>query len=177
MSEALPPQETTTLVPWRDHIAAMVERGAGPKAIYDALRLQDPSFPGSLSAVKRLCLRLGRARGVRPEDVVIPVTTGPGEIAQVYGMPAELLLVAAGYSLEVLLPLAPSTRDALALFESLDAAQQQIALGMLRVLAEAPSAYRSEGRGTPPKVASAKRPGPRAAMAWPRSPWRAWPIR
>jgi hypothetical protein len=73
-----PPQETTTLVPWRDTIACMAERGAGPKAIFDALRLQDAAFPGSLSAVKRLCLRLAQVRGVRPEDVVIPVSTGPG---------------------------------------------------------------------------------------------------
>lgn len=78
-----PPQETTTLGPWRETIVGMVERGAGPKAIFDALVLQDPDFPGSLSAVKRLCLRLAQARGVRAEDVVIPVTTGPGEVAQV----------------------------------------------------------------------------------------------
>lgn len=80
---AAPPQETTSLVPWRDPISAMAARGAGPKAIYDALRLEHEDFPGSLSAVKRLCLRLARDRGVQAEDVVIPVATGPGEVGQV----------------------------------------------------------------------------------------------
>jgi len=60
-----------------------VERGAGPTAIFDRLRVEHSDFPGSLSAVKRLVLRLKRERGVRPEDVTIPVETEPGEVAYV----------------------------------------------------------------------------------------------
>ena len=33
--------------------------------------------------MKRLCLRLQRARCIRPEEVAIPVETAPGEVAQV----------------------------------------------------------------------------------------------
>lgn len=76
-------QQTSSLERWKARIAAMAGKGAGPQAIYDCLRTQQPDFMGSLSAVKRLCLRLVKERGVRPEDVAIPVDTAAGEVAQV----------------------------------------------------------------------------------------------
>jgi len=58
--------------------------GAGAQAIYDYLRVKyEGEFEGSLSAVKRLCRRLKRDRGVDPKEVSIPVETPPGEAAQV----------------------------------------------------------------------------------------------
>lgn len=75
-------QQLSSIEPLKDRIDAMAKKGAGPQAIYDALRLE-PDFKGSLSAVKRLCLRLKRERGVQPQDVAIPVETAPGEVAQV----------------------------------------------------------------------------------------------
>lgn len=78
-----PPQQTSSIEEWRPQIAALRERGAGPRAIFDRLRLEHDEFPGSLSAVKRLCLRIDRARGVRAEDVALRVETKPGEVAQV----------------------------------------------------------------------------------------------
>lgn len=55
-----------------------------PKAIFDRLR-QDHSeeFTGSYWAVKRLCRRLYRERGVIPESIPLRVETEPGEVAQV----------------------------------------------------------------------------------------------
>jgi transposase len=93
-------------------IAAMHGRRAGAKAIFDRLRLQHPDFPGSLSAVKRLCARLSRERGIAPEEVAIPVETEAGHIAQVdfsfvgklydpeHGVPRKcwLFLMTLGYS-------------------------------------------------------------------------------
>ncbi len=38
---------------------------------------------GSESAIKRFCRQLARTDGPRPEDVAFPVTTPPGEVAQV----------------------------------------------------------------------------------------------
>lgn len=76
-------QETSTVEPWRSHIEPMVKRGAKPRAIRDCLRLSHPEFTCSESAVKRFVARLQRETGVAPEDVVIPVETGPGEVAQV----------------------------------------------------------------------------------------------
>lgn len=76
-------QETSTVEPWRSHIEPMVRRGAKPRAIRDCLRLSHPEFTCSESAVKRFVARLQRETGVAPEDVVIPVETGPGEVAQV----------------------------------------------------------------------------------------------
>jgi transposase len=78
-----PPQHVSSLTRWADAITLQVTAGATPTAIYDWLRLTHADFTGSLSAVKRLCLRVRRARGVQPDDVVIPVETAPGESAQV----------------------------------------------------------------------------------------------
>lgn len=77
------PQQLSTVDAWLTSIRTMWQRGSHPQAIYDRLRLDDPDFTGSLSAVKRVCLRLKRERGVTAEDVVIPVDTDPGDVAQV----------------------------------------------------------------------------------------------
>ena len=76
-------QEISSVEPWRAQIATMVERGAAPRAIRDCLRLSDPDFACSESAVKRFVARLRRERGITAADVAIPVETGPGEVAQV----------------------------------------------------------------------------------------------
>lgn len=80
---AAPLQETSTVEAWGLRIAAMADKGAKPTAIYDALRLEDKAFQGSYDAVKRYCRRLGRQRPPQAGDVAIPVTTLPGEVAQV----------------------------------------------------------------------------------------------
>jgi transposase len=78
------PQQTSSVKQWRAQIAKLHEKGAGPTAIHDWLRLQHGAgYTGSLSAVKRLCLRLERAHGPQATDVAIPVETAPGEVAQV----------------------------------------------------------------------------------------------
>jgi transposase len=77
------PQQASSLEAWSELIEAMHARRAGPKAIFDRLRLEHPGFPGSLSAVKRMCARLARERGISPDEVAIPVETAPGEVAQV----------------------------------------------------------------------------------------------
>ncbi|HVV84551.1 MAG TPA: IS21 family transposase [Kofleriaceae bacterium] len=79
----LPKHQTTALGAYVPLITTLVEKGLGPRAIFDRLRLEHPDFDGSHSAVKRLCRTLKRARGVRPQDVAIPVETAPGEVAQV----------------------------------------------------------------------------------------------
>jgi transposase len=66
----------------REAIEKLHESGAGPTAIYDRLKL-DADFKGSLGAVKRLCARLSKAKGVSADDVAIRVETAPGEVAQV----------------------------------------------------------------------------------------------
>ena len=76
------PQQTSTVESWIEKISEL-RPGAGPTAIHDYLRLNEPDYTGSLSAVKRICLRLERERGPLPTDVAIPVVTAPGEVAQV----------------------------------------------------------------------------------------------
>jgi transposase len=77
------PQATSSIEEWADQVRALHEQKLGPRAIYDRLCLERDDFRGTYWAVKRLCRRLGRARGVRPEDVAIPVETRAGEVAQV----------------------------------------------------------------------------------------------
>lgn len=86
-----PPQQVSTVERWAEAVRLMLANGAAPKAIFDRLRLENPDFDGSLSAIKRLCIRLENERGARPEDVALRVETEPGEIAQVdFGYVGEL---------------------------------------------------------------------------------------
>jgi transposase len=77
------PQQVSSVTEWRDDIERLRKKGARPTAIHDWLRLNQDGYKGSLSAVKRMCLRLDREAGPRPQDVAIPVETVPGEVAQV----------------------------------------------------------------------------------------------
>lgn len=78
------PQQISSVEQWRGEIVRLRdEKRAGPKAIHDYLTLHDPAYDGSLSAVKRMCVRLDAERGPLPTDVAIPVVTAPGEIGQV----------------------------------------------------------------------------------------------
>jgi hypothetical protein len=77
------PPIASTVDRWRDDIVRMLEKGAGPTAIHDHLRVNEPDYAGSLSAIKRLCLRLATDGGPKATDVAIRVETEPGHIAQV----------------------------------------------------------------------------------------------
>lgn len=95
--KALAQQEISTVEPWRAHIEPMVKRGAKPRAIRDCLRLSHPEFACSESAVKRFVARLQREMGITADDVVIPVETGPGEVAQVdFGYVGKIYDASAG---------------------------------------------------------------------------------
>jgi transposase len=78
-----PPQQQSTVAMWRPWIEKLLERGLGPKALFDRLRLEHSDFTGSYAAVKRLVRAIARERGVQPRDVAIAVETEPGDVAQV----------------------------------------------------------------------------------------------
>lgn len=78
-----PLQQRSSLEQYADEIKRRRANGAGPTAIHDWLRLHRTDYAGTLSAVKRMCLRFDRERGPVEEDVALVVTTAPGEIAQV----------------------------------------------------------------------------------------------
>ncbi|MCB0867052.1 MAG: IS21 family transposase [Solirubrobacterales bacterium] len=79
----LPRQQQSSIERWLPIIDAKYADNVPPTAIYDFLRLEHDDFAGSLSAVKRRCAALKRARGISPEDVTMPVETDPGDVAQV----------------------------------------------------------------------------------------------
>jgi transposase len=76
-------QEVSSIEDWLERVQELKDKGLKPRAIFDRLRQEESEFSGSYWAVKRLCKRLKRARGVQPEDIAIPVETRPGEVAQV----------------------------------------------------------------------------------------------
>jgi transposase len=78
-----PTQEVSTVEAWVPTIRALLAKGVGPQAIFDRLRSTESSFQGSLGAIKRVSARLRKELGPSPADVVIPVETDPGEVAQV----------------------------------------------------------------------------------------------
>jgi hypothetical protein len=77
----LPRQQRSSIERLLPIIDAKYADGVPPTAIYDFLRLEHEDFAGRLSAVKHRCAALRHARGIRPEDVTMPVETDP--VAQV----------------------------------------------------------------------------------------------
>lgn len=78
-----PPQMVSSIESLRDKIVGFADKGLKPQAIYDRLRLEDKDFTASFWAVRAVWRKWRKARGVRAEDVAIPVETAPGEVAQV----------------------------------------------------------------------------------------------
>ena len=92
-----PPQMVSTAEPLRDKIVELAQKGVKARAIFDRLRLEDPTFSASYWAVRGVWRRWRKERGVRAEDVAIPVETGPGEVAQVdFGYVGKLRDAATG---------------------------------------------------------------------------------
>ncbi len=73
----------STVEACRAEIDRLRKKGAMPKAIHDWLRLNQPDYKGSLSAVKRLVRRLEVHDGPREREIAIRVETAAGEIGQV----------------------------------------------------------------------------------------------
>ena len=80
---ATPPQMVSSVDAVRERIVELAERGLKPQAIYDRLRLDDPTMTASFYAIRAAWRRWRKARGVRAEDVAIPVETAAGDVAQV----------------------------------------------------------------------------------------------
>lgn len=78
-----PPQMVSTVDELRARIVELAEKGLKPQAIFDRLRLEDPTLAASFYAVRGAWRKWRKARGVRAEDVAISVETAAGEIAQV----------------------------------------------------------------------------------------------
>lgn len=80
---AVPPQMRSGIEEYRDAISLLLDEGHTAKEIRRRLRERRPEFTGSYAQVKRMVQALKRARGVRAEDVAIPVHTDPGQVVQV----------------------------------------------------------------------------------------------
>lgn len=78
-----PPQMVSSVEGLREQIEALAEKGLTPQTIYDRLRVEDPSFRASYWSVRAMWRKWRKQRGVRAEDVAIPVETAAGEVAQV----------------------------------------------------------------------------------------------
>ena len=80
---AEPHKPVSSVEAFMEEIVRQRAKGNGPTAIHDHLSVNQAGYSGSLSAIKRVCLRLDRDNGPKPEEVAIPVETAPGEVAQV----------------------------------------------------------------------------------------------
>ena len=83
LPRVVPRQQTSTVEDWTSEGKRRGIRGCEARAIHDHLHRERPDFSGSYYAVKRLVKRLRVAEGVKAGDVVIPVVTDPGDVAQV----------------------------------------------------------------------------------------------
>jgi transposase len=83
LPKSTPEHKQSSAQPWLDDIQKLVDKGNGPQAIWDTLRLKHDGFKVSLWAVRRLCRRLKKARPVAATDVAIGIETEPGLEAQV----------------------------------------------------------------------------------------------
>ena len=83
LPRVVPRQQTSTVEDWTNEVKRLVAKGCEARAIHDHLHRERPDFTGSYYAVKRLVKRLRVAEGVKAADVVIPVVTDPGDVAQV----------------------------------------------------------------------------------------------
>jgi transposase len=79
---AVPLQQRSGIESWRPMIEKLMDAGLRPKAVRRRLLEQRPDFPGTYAQVKRLAATIRRERGVRAEDVAIPVQTDPGQVVQ-----------------------------------------------------------------------------------------------
>ena len=86
------PEQPSSVAAWLDRVESWLDEGAQPPESQERLKRDYSDYTGSLSAVKRACLRVRRRRGVQAEDVAIPVQTQPGEVAQVdFGYVGKLM--------------------------------------------------------------------------------------
>jgi transposase len=83
LAKAPPAQMTSSIAAWEPQIVALAEAGLTPKPIHDRLKLEHADFRGSAYAVRAVWRRWRKARGVRAEDVAIPVEHVVGDVAQV----------------------------------------------------------------------------------------------
>ena len=73
-------QMTSSVSAWEPKILKLAEAGLTPQPIFDRLKLEQPDFHGGFYAVWR---RWKKTRTVSVDEVVIPVDTIAGEVAQV----------------------------------------------------------------------------------------------
>lgn len=83
LPQGKPKQQISSVERWRATITLLEERGLNAKTIHDRLKLDHPDFKGTYDAVKRVVAGVREKRPLKAEDVVIPVETDPGQIAQV----------------------------------------------------------------------------------------------
>src|SRR5215468_2846079 len=71
-----PPQMVSTAEPLRDKIVELAEKGVKARAIFDRLRLEDPTFSASYWAVRGMWRRWRKERGVRASHRRTGLATG-----------------------------------------------------------------------------------------------------
>lgn len=83
LATALPTQMTSSVAEWEPKIVKLAEAGLTAQPIFDRLKLEEPDFKGGFYAVRAVWRRWKKVRPVSADDIVIPVETIAGDVAQV----------------------------------------------------------------------------------------------
>lgn len=83
LAKGLPMQMTSSVAAWEPKITKLAEAGLTAQPIFDRLKLEDPDFKGGFYAVRAVWRRWRKGRPISAADVVIPVETIAGDVAQV----------------------------------------------------------------------------------------------
>src|SRR5690606_17832937 len=83
LSKGLPTQMVSSVAEWEPKIIKLAEAGLTAQPIYDRLKLEEPDFKGGFYAVRAVWRRWRKSRPISADDIVIPVESVAGDVAQV----------------------------------------------------------------------------------------------
>ena len=83
LSKGLPTQMVSSVAEWEPKIIKLAEAGLTAQPIFDRLKLEEPDFKGGFYAVRAVWRRWRKSRPISADEVVIPVESVAGDVAQV----------------------------------------------------------------------------------------------
>lgn len=83
LAKGLPTQMVSSVAKWEPKIIKLAEDGLTAQPIFDRLKLEEPDFKGGFYAVRAVWRRWRKSCPISADDVVIPVESVAGDVAQV----------------------------------------------------------------------------------------------
>lgn len=97
LAKGLPAQMVSSVAAWEPKIIKLAEAGLTAQPIFDRLKLEEPDFQGGFYAVRAVWRRWKQQRPLSADDIVLPVESAVGDVAQVdFGYVGKLYDATAG---------------------------------------------------------------------------------